>query len=81
MQSNMFSPLRTLFRLDEKYLECSFIYFNVEKDYLLEKKNKIIPVQMWSYLCRSLLIMVLHPRKNKKCKLRYQRLNKQSFYI
>ena len=50
MQSNMFSPLRTLFRFDEKYLECSFIYFNVEKKYLLEKEKK--------YTCSNVVIFI-----------------------
>jgi hypothetical protein len=47
----MFSPLRTLFRLDEKYLECSFIYFNVGKDYLLEKKEQ-------KYTCSNVVIFM-----------------------
>ena len=50
MQSNMFSPLRTFFRLDKKYLEWSFIYFNVEKDYLLEKEQK--------YTCSNVVIFM-----------------------
>ena len=38
MQSNMFSPLRTFFRLDKKYLEWSYIHFNVQKKFYAKKK-------------------------------------------